>query len=222
MASEEAPGGLHRHPGDLDPSTPDDSRRAERRLGRGIEDVSHLFLSHVTEDARPKPEAPAGTHEPSPAKVVRAPFIAEAAAVAALSREQLAVLLGGNTAALEEGMRTIDVSIPCDPYSPIDVLAIDVANRLTIIDVETAANDGMLLRGLCHFDWLVRNMRLSRRLYHGHVINGTAVPRVYLVAPHFSPMLATAAQRIASPQVTCVRFHTLTVGGATGILLDRA
>jgi hypothetical protein len=221
MASEEASNEL-RHLTTVGAPAPPDSGRTERRLGRGIEDVSHLFLSQVGEDSSQKPDTRADAADPPPAKVVRAPFVAGAAAAAALTRDQLTALLGENAAALEEGMRTIDVSLPCDPYSPIDVLAIDVANRLTIIDLETTASDGMLLRGMCHFDWLVHNMRLSRRMYQGHMINGTAAPRIFLVAPQFSPMLLTAAQRLTSPQVTCVRFHSLTVDGITGILLDRA
>jgi hypothetical protein len=221
MASEQASGELQQYIKAISASASADRSRAERRLARGLEDVSHLFLSQAVEDAGAKPEAAVDPSEASQVRAAHPAFVAGSAAATAFGRDQLLSLLSENTAALEEGMRAIDANLPCDPYSPIDLLAVDVANRLAIIDLDTGANDGMLLRGMCHFDWLVRNMRFSRRMYHGHVIDGSSPPRIFLVAPQFSPMLSCAAHRMTGPQVTCVRYHALTVAGGTGILLER-
>src|SRR5262249_8910276 len=146
-----------------DPAAPGtlEQGRPERPLGRGLEDVSHLFLSQRTH-ARPEGErdpvvarrverpAPREQTPPSSTPILLQP-------VAQITREQVAAALRGFEGAIEAGMTTIDADIPCPPYDEIDLLAVDRLSQLTIIDFETMVSDELLLRGLCHFDWLIRN-----------------------------------------------------------------
>jgi hypothetical protein len=176
----------------------------DRPLGRGLEEVSHLFLSHRTGES-PAPRARAGI------TVLRS---------APITRDRLASILMECDGALEEGLRPIDAKVPCPPCGEIDLLALDRASRLTIIDFETTFNDGLLLRGLGHFDWLVRNMPNVQRMYRGQALNVSLPPRLVLLAPQFSALLRSVARQITRPPIDWVRYHTVDASGGPGVLFE--
>jgi hypothetical protein len=200
---------------------PEEKRRTERRLARGLEDVSHLFLSQPSDRPAGKGEDP----DVSVLQVQAAPAIAAApfllSAGTAVNREMLVSLLHRNVAILEEGMRTIDSSVPCDPFGAIDLLAVDGMDRLAIIDIEGVQNNESLLHGMSHFDWLTRNIQIARRMYHGRVINFSAEPRLFLVAPGFSPLVKCIVQRSTNPKICCREYRTAAMSGGVGILFER-
>src|SRR5262245_24892714 len=136
------------------------SGASSRPLGRGLEDISHLFLSGLA-SAAARGLAPSSPAAPLPEATRPAVALPRPAP---LPRDRLAVFLAGD-GILEEGLRTIDARIPCRPCGEIDLLALDRANTLTIIDFETTVNDALLVRGLGHFDWLVGNMPNAQRMY---------------------------------------------------------
>jgi len=193
---------------------------AENPLPRGLEQVSHLFLSQA-QPVRAIPESPApspgtrGTPRPGDQSltVVLRPC-------RFLAREQLVSLLRKQTAALEIGMKAIDANIPCDALGSIELLALDSANQLAIIDVEEYPNDGLLLRGISHFDWIVRNISIVRRVYEGQVINFSVQPRLFLVAPEFSPLFQCATRQITGLQINCLKYHALALSGGAGIFFE--
>lgn len=178
-----------------------------RPLGRGLEDVSHLFLSHRTADAS------GTTAAPTPSPILLRPVH--------VSRDQLAATVPPDwSAALEEGLRTIDVGVPCPPCGEIDVLAVDRTSKLTIIDFDTTANDGLLLRGIGHFDWIVHNTQALRRMYPAHGFDGSRPPRLILLAPRFSTLLRRAMRQLTRPQVQCVSYHAVETAAGLGILFE--
>jgi hypothetical protein len=187
-----------------------------RPLGRGLEDISHLFLSPRKDDGP--------THAAPP---VRPPGAARSRSVALLrpvpvTRQRLAsILLADLDGSLEEGLRTIDASIPCPPCDEIDLLAVDRAGRLTIVDFETTAvSDRLLLRGLGHFDWILRNLPNVQRMYPSLGADFTRPPRLVLLAPQFSPRLLRAIQQITRPHLHCLRYHTVESLHGPGILFE--
>jgi hypothetical protein len=204
----------------MDPSDAGGSAGAQDRpLGRGLEDVSHLFLSRKTGDA------PASDHA-----AVRAPERPSAPPAsrgglallrpAPVTRDRLAVALMEFDGALEEGLRAFDAKIPCHPCGEIGVLAVDRASQLTIIDFEITFDDDLLLRGIAHFDWVVRNMPNVQRMYREQAVNFSLPPRLFLVAPQFSPLLRRVARQITRPQIHWVRYHTVNASGGPGILFE--
>jgi len=202
---------------DLDLQT-EDSCRGEKRLARGLEDVSYLFLSQAggaaekgnqearPEQAHPQPSPPAST------VVLRA--------APAINRELLISLLTRNAAVLEDGLRSIDANVPCDPFGSIDLLLLDSLDQFVIAEVDTAQNDGSLLRGIGYFDWLVRNTPVLRRMYQGRAINFSAQPRLFLIAPIFSLLLKCAAQRNTNPMVCCFGYRTVALPGGMGVFFE--
>lgn len=200
----------------------EDLRRTERRLARGLEDVSHLFLSQTSGAPAEKTDEqkPLSGKAPSEPAQIRTPIILRAST--AVSRELLVSLISRNTAALEEGMRAIDTNVPFDSFGSADLIAVDSADQLAIIDVDTVQNDDLLLRGISQFDWIVRNTQIVRRMYQGRVINFPAPPRLFLVAPGFSPVLKCAAQRITSPKVCCFVYHAAAINSDMGVLFEPA
>jgi hypothetical protein len=193
--------------------------RSDRPLGRGLEDVSHVFLSPKTDEEGTEPsggwqaERPVPRQESAPSAVLLRP-------AAQVTREQVAAALKEFTGALEEGLRAIDAEIPCPPGGEIDLLAIDRANQLTVIDFDTASSDELLLRGLGHFDWVVGNLPNVRRMFRGQAINYSLEPRLFLLAPQFSSRVRRVACRIPRPRIDWIRYHFVETPGRPGILFE--
>src|SRR5262249_5704155 len=122
-----------------DPITAHDPERSDKPLGRGLEQISHLFLSRRASDLRAG-EQPAGrlpeatTLQTQPRPPTRSLALLPNASV---TKTRLAAMLREVQDALEDGLQVIDVSIPCHPYGEIDLLAVDRTNQLTVIDFET-------------------------------------------------------------------------------------
>jgi hypothetical protein len=199
----------------------EENRRSEKRLARGLEDILNLFLS----DPSDKPPETANDPVIPPAQVSSetAPpkihFLLHPST--AVNRDVLISLLSRNAAVLEEGLRVIDASVPCHPFGPIDLVALDNSGRLSILIVKTIQDNESLLRGIAHFDWLARNMPIVKRMYRGRRINFSAPPRLFLVAPGFSPLLQCVAQRSATPEVCCFQYRAIEMPDGIGILFER-
>jgi hypothetical protein len=200
----------------------EENRRTDKRLARGLEDVSHLFLSQSPDRPAEKAETPDIT--PAQAASERAPsrtpFLLRDSPT--VSRELILGFLDGSAAVLEEGLRAIDAGIPCDPFGLIDLVAVDSQDQLCIVNVDVVQKDDSLLRGIAYFDWIVRNTPIVRRMYQGRVINFSAQPRLLLVAPGFSPLLKCVAQRSTSPKVCCFVYRAVAMPGGVGILFEHA
>jgi hypothetical protein len=201
---------------------PADVGHAERPLGRGLKDVSHLFLSQRVDggpgDTAPDPgwrvERPSPRQESAPGAFLLRP-------AAQATREQIAAVLREFEGALEEGLRAIDAELPCAPHGEIDLLAIDRASQLTIVDFETMPSDDILIRGLGHLDWVVQNLPNVRRMYRGHSINFSRQPRLFLVAPGFSSRVRRVGRQIGSPRIDWVRYHFVETPGRPGVFFER-
>jgi hypothetical protein len=190
---------------------------AEKHLGRGLEDVSRLFSSPTSNGASSGEENRSGLQETPQARSISLTLLSRHPGV---TREQLLSLLGKNPAALEEGMRAIDTNIACEPYVSIDLMAADSTGQLVVVDIDTTQNDGALLRAVWHFDWLIRNLNLVRRMYYERALHLSTQPRILLLAPQFSPMLTSAAHRMTGPRVKCVRYHLVALSDGAGIFFD--
>jgi len=194
--------------------------RPDKPLGRGLEDVSSIFLSHGTDEAVVRESA----QNRLPALASSQPGVLAGSILlrphGGFTRDRLAAALVEFDGALEDGLIGIDTNLPCDPCGDIDVIAVDRENQLTIIDFDTTPNDGLLLRGIGHFDWVVRNIANLRRMYQGEVVNFSLEPRLFLVGPQFSPLLKIVARQITRPQISWVRYHVVDVLGGTGLLFE--
>jgi hypothetical protein len=195
---------------------PQDAGQPEKPLGRGLEQISHLFLTQ-------KPNG--GTSAPAP-RVSPAPTAPATQTVllrsnATIAKDRLVSLLKETPGALAEQLRVIDIFVSCHPHSDIDLLALDRSNQLTVIDVDTSLNDALVLRGLGHCDWLQNNIRNIRRMYPGETIALPAQAQMFLVAPRFSPMAMNAARQLSQFQIHWVRYQTFETGGGTGISFER-
>jgi len=193
--------------------------RVDRPLGRGLEDVSHVFLSRKAAEGATDPnggwrvERPVPREESVPSALLLRP-------AARVTQEQVAAALKEFEGALEEGLRGIDAEIACAPCGEIDLLAIDRASQLTIIDFDPTSSDELLIRGLGHFDWVVRNLPNVRRMYRGQAINFSLEPRLFLLAPEFSSRLRRVAGQIPRPRIDWVRYHFVETPGGPGIFFE--
>jgi len=195
------------------------SGRSDRPLGRGLEDVSHVFLSPKTDEGGTDPNGGWQAERPFPRQEAAAGAVL-LRPLAQVTREQVAAALKEFDGALEAGLRGIDSEIPCAPGGEIDLIAIDRANLLTIIDFDTTSNDDLLLRGLDHFDWVVGNLPNVRRMYRGRPINFSRDPRLFLLAPRFSSRVRRVARQLPRPRIDWVRYHFVETSGRPGIFFE--
>ncbi len=200
----------------------EENRRTEKRLARGLEEVSHLFLSQTPDRPAEKSETPEIKRAQAPSERVQSDIPFPLHDSPTVSRDSILGFLNSGAAVLEEGLRAIDANIPCDPFGLIDLVALDSQDQLCIISVDVVQKDESLLRGIAYFDWIVRNTPIVRRMYQGRVINFSAQPRVFLVAPGFSPLLKCVAQRSTSPKFRCFEYRTVAMPGGVGILFEPA
>ena len=185
--------------------------RADRPLGRGLEDVARVFLSQGPEErgtVRPLPR-----DESAPNTLLLRPAVR-------ITREQVAAALKEFLGAIEEGLRCLDSEISCGPGDQIDLLALDRANQLAVIDFDTSASDDLLLRGLGHLDWVSANLSNVRRMFRGQAINFSIAPRLVLLAPQFSPRVRCAARQITQLRIAWVCYHLVETPDRPGILFE--
>ena len=201
---------------------PEEEFSSERRLARGLEDVSHLFLSPTSARPSIKPRKQNDSPECMQSESARPKMAIPLRPHPKTDKELLISLLDANAAVLEEGLRTIDKSIPCNPYGTIDLLALDHRNQLCVAIVDIDPVDHSLLRGIGFAEWIERNSSIVKRMYIGHAIDFSASPRLLLVAPGFSPLLESASQRIESPKICCFRYRAATIADSVGILFEKA
>jgi hypothetical protein len=202
---------------EVDPHDVDHSPgSAGHPLGRGLERISHLFLSPRPDADQPRATRPAGPGRlPPSAPVVLLRRIA-------VTRQRLeTILLADLDGSFEAGLRLFDARIPCHPCGEIDLLAVDHKGKLTIVDFETTTvNDGLLIRGLGHFDWTVRNLANLQRTDPAQGVDFALPPRLVLLAPQFSPRLRGAVQQLTRPHLDCVRYHTVETPHGPGIFFE--
>jgi hypothetical protein len=191
-----------------------------RALGRGLEDLSHLFLPRRPEAGPAAGPGAAPKTDAGQASATDRAGMMLLRQAGRVTRNQVIAIITEPRDAIEEHLHAIDSSVPCSPCGVIDVLAIDAASRLVVIDVDAFTADGLLLRGLGHMEWLVRNAGNVRRMYPGKTIDFAAPPRLILVAPRFSAVVRHAVSQIVEPEIACVRYHGVDVSGWTGVFFE--
>ena len=187
---------------------------------RGLDQVSHLFLSQMAERAS-RDRRQNEPERPIPDRKDSQPYTIVLRASGAVTRKQLLSVLAEQTAVLEEGMKIIDANLPCETPGDIELLALDGANQLAVIEVDDKPDEGLLFHGMAHLDWVVANVPLLRRMYQGQVINFSLQPRLFLVAPDFSPLFRCAMRQMRALQIHCVRYHAVDLVGSAGIFCER-
>ncbi len=202
------------------PASPaEETPRRARTLGRGLEELSPLFLTRRAPEKKPPPADPAPAARER-AGALRRPGTLLLRPGASLTHDQVVAAIHASPTAIERRLRSIDAGLPAGAGGSIDVLALDSTARLVVIDVDLAVADGLLVRGLDHVAWIARHLALIRRLYGEPPIGFAARPRLVLVSREFSRAFRNAARQIAEPEVTCVRCHGLDVSGWTGIYFE--
>jgi hypothetical protein len=198
-----------------------ENRRFEKRLGRGLEDVSYLFLSQsVQPSERRAADDTAAAQSATGLVSSGTPLLLRA--YPNFSREMLISFLSEESSSLEEGLSILDKDIPCDPFGIIDLLAVDESDRLSIIIIDIIPSDEAFLRGIACFDWIARNQPIIRRIYREPRISYSLPPKLFLIAPDFSSLLKCAVQRTVNPKIYCFTYRTATVSSGAGILLEPA
>lgn len=205
-----------------DLKTPGNAPNLDKPLGRGLEQISHLFLTQKLND--PKPVNSMAVRAPEPAMAQSSPGPESRPVLlrpmTSMTRSRFIAILREFLGSLEEGLRVIDVFLPCHPFGEIDLLALDRSNQLTIIDFDNVANDGLVIRGLAHCEWLVQNLPNVRRMHSGQTLQLAGPPRLFLLAPAFSALMTNAARQLIQPRIHRVRYQIFDAGATMGVFFE--
>src|SRR5207245_11794328 len=103
----------------MEPNKDEESSEQHLRVSRGLDQVSHLFLSHVAERAARGrsgngSELPEHAQENQPLELVLR-------ASRGVERERLVSLLHERPEALKEGMKVIDADRPCETPGHVEL-----------------------------------------------------------------------------------------------------
>jgi hypothetical protein len=188
------------------------NQKRPRPLGRGLEEISHLFLST---------SAPTAPDERTVERIATHAVHAVVRPGVPLTKKQVVASLKESRSALTDDVIAIDAGVVCSPYGEIDLLALDSNHRLIVIDVQPTLDDGLVARGLSHVDWVVRNAGTVQRLFSNWPIDTSRQPRLALVAPRFSLALRSGVRQIAAPAISCFRYCEVELSGETGLLVER-
>ena len=200
-----------------------DAEQPGKPLGRGLEQISHLFLTQKNNLQRAREEPlvtlpePSGLQAPSRAPAGRTILLQQNRSI---TKDQLVDVLKDSRGAFEEELRVIDLFVPCPPHSAIDLLALNSANQLTVIDLETCVDDGLVMRGLAHREWLQHNFVNVRRMYPGQMIELSSPIQLFLIAPRFSAVVQNAARQLTPLNIHWVRYQTFDIGSTTGVFFE--
>ena len=190
-----------------------------RTLGRGFEEISHLFLSNAA--AAP---AAGGAVQPAaerPPNALAHTQLVTARHERSLPKAQIIAALRDARRFFDDDLVEIGAGFACSPFGEIDLLALDRDRRLTVVEVQNALDDTLVARGLSHIDWVVRNIPTVRRLYPEWPIDSSRQPRLALVAPRFSLALRSGIRQITLPVITCFRYCEVDLAGGIGIFVER-
>jgi len=196
-----------------------DAMPSVKALGRGFEEISHLFLSNTA--AVP---VAAGAVQPAADRTQgvgpRTQLVTVRREVS-LTKAQIIAALRDSRRFFDDDLVEIGAGFACSPFGEIDLLALDRDRRLTVVEVQNALDDTLVARGLSHIDWVVRNIPTVRRLYPAWPIDASRQPRLALVAPRFSLALRSGIRQITVPAIACFRYCEVDLPGEAGILVER-
>ena len=106
----------------------------------------------------------------------------------------------------------------------LDLLAVDNAGILTVIELKARLDEGQLQQALNYYDWTLQNIDFIRDAYknkleqHKREIKDE-MPRIILVAPDFSSELVTAAKYVRDDiDIRLLRYKALSIDGKKEIV----
>ena len=202
-------------------TTPNLERAVDKPAGRGLDEISRVLLN--PKKTEPPPAEP--VHARLTDRITQAasaPRVLQLRPTSSVNRATLASMIKELQDGVEYGLRVLDMAVACYPVGEIDLLAIDRSNQLVIIDFDTASSETLLLRGMAHYNWVVHNLANFERMYAQEGVNLMAEPRLFLLAPKFSPLLTNAARHLTQPRIQWMRYHVVdALPGVFGILFER-
>ncbi|KPJ49666.1 hypothetical protein AMJ40_05040 [candidate division TA06 bacterium DG_26] len=90
---------------------------------------------------------------------------------------------------IESGLRMLDKDVKIADHGPIDLVAMDGAKRLVVIQVGLDDSPQILADAIDRYDWIVRNEHLVHRLYGSSGVDLSERPRVFVLIPHLAERL---------------------------------
>lgn len=108
---------------------------------------------------------------------------------------ELENLLFADPEAIEDRVTILGRQVPTDS-GPLDLLAMDADNILTVIELKSAADESQLDQGLRYYDWAMTNREWIARSYLSKAINVEESPRLILISPEFPEELKRIAKYV--------------------------
>ena len=105
------------------------------------------------------------------------------------TREEITALIAQQHKALDGGLELIGERLGKRGEAGWDLAGVDVEGRLVLIAVEVFTADKILSQLLSRLDWAWEHLDAIARMYPAYKIDCDRLPRVFVMAPDFSPAL---------------------------------
>lgn len=107
---------------------------------------------------------------------------------------------------IELGLKVIDTNLLIEDQV-LDILAVDMVGRITMIELDMERKDILLLEALDHFEWVFNNMESLGRKYQKENIDYTLAPRIILIAPDFTQVFIKRISFITKAKINLYQYH---------------
>ncbi|MBU1006463.1 MAG: PilZ domain-containing protein [Candidatus Omnitrophica bacterium] len=135
-------------------------------------------------------------------------------------KDELFSLVKKSVESIEHGLRIIDEKIDPEEGGFLDLLGMDLTGQLVVIELTVEENETMLMEALKHYDWVLRNTSLLKRIYRDD-IDFAQSPRVVLIGPLFSLSFRRQMSYIKPIDIKVLGYRCLNVGGQKALFFEK-
>lgn len=132
-------------------------------------------------------------------------------------------LIVHNPQYVEKGLTILKHQIPIAGGRRLDILAVDSAGVLVVMELKITEDDRMLPQGIEYVDWINENIDRVAEMYSkpDFKIDRTMPPRLILVAPNFSQTLQKSAKYVARDlcSLSLMEYIYMKIGEKKGLFL---
>ena len=134
--------------------------------------------------------------------------------------EKLHALVIENAEGLEAGLTVLDYRLLLG-HATIDAVARDANGSLVLMHIGFIADEEMLLKAVEAYSWCLEYPDAIRRLYNEVELSEARPPRLIFVIERMPDSFHRKMKQLGFPDVDCIEFRLLEVGGAPAVYFER-
>lgn len=138
------------------------------------------------------------------------------------TREEVTALVAEQHKALDESLELIGERLGKKGEPGWDLVGVDGERRLVLVDVEAFTADKILSQLLSRLDWAWEHLDAVARMYPSYTIDCDRLPRIFVVAPDFSPALKKSMTYLNyRVSISLYTYRYLQTDAGKGLLIEQ-